>query len=129
MRDYKTWHRSLPRTASSVTTNYGWDENNDLPMLALEWQGTTTLRDYQYGDRLISMNSGGATYYFHHDALDTAAVLTKSTAGIEWTYTYDPYGNTRTTTKFDPSAPTNPIQYTGELIETVVVLRGSPLES
>jgi RHS repeat-associated protein len=108
----------LTKTASSVTTNYAWDENNDLPMLALEWQGSTVLRDYLYGDRLISMNSGGAAYYLHHDALNTTSAVTKSTAAIEWTYTYDPYGNTRTTTKVDPAAPTNPIQYTGELLDT-----------
>lgn len=108
----------LTKTASSVTTNYGWDENNDLPMLALEWQGTTTLRDYLYGDKLISMNTGGAAYYFHHDALDTTAAVTKSTAAIEWTYTYDPYGSARTTTKVDSSAPANLIQYTGELTDS-----------
>jgi RHS repeat-associated protein len=101
-----------------VTTDYAWDENNDLPMLASEWQGSTVLRDYLYGDRLISMNSGGAAYYFHHDALDTTTALTKSTAAVEWTYTYDPNGNARTTTKVDPSAPTNPIQYTGELLDS-----------
>jgi RHS repeat-associated protein len=112
----------LTKTASSVTTNYGWDENNDLPMLALEWQGSTTLRDYLYGDKLISMNSSGAAYYFHHDALDTTAALTKSTAAVEWTYTYDPYGNPRTTTKVDPSAPTNPIQYAGELLDSETAL-------
>jgi RHS repeat-associated protein len=64
------------------------------------------------------MNTGGAAYYFHHDALNTTSAVTKSTAAIEWTYTYDPYGNTRTTTKVDPSAPTNPIQYAGELVDT-----------
>jgi RHS repeat-associated protein len=68
------------------------------------------------------MNTGGAAYYFHHDALDTTAALTKSTAAVEWTYTYDPYGNTRTTTKVDPSAPANPIQYTGELLDSETAL-------
>ena len=107
----------LTKTASSVTTNYWWDENNDLPMLALEAQGGTALRDYQYGDRLLSMNTSAGVMYFHHDDLGTTAAITKSTGATEWTYTYDPYGNPRTTTKVDSNAPDNPIQYTGQLID------------
>jgi RHS repeat-associated protein len=107
----------LTKTASSTTTTYWWDENNDLPQLAVEMQGATVLRSYQYGSGLISMTSGGSAYYFHHDALGTISAVTKGSGAIEWTYTYTPYGEARQTTKVDPSAPDNPIQYTGELID------------
>ncbi|MGH3428278.1 MAG: RHS repeat domain-containing protein [Terriglobales bacterium] len=107
----------LTKTAGS-TTNYYWDENNSLPQLALEAQGGTSVRDYAYGNELLSMLSGGATYYFHHDALESTAAVTNASGSTEWTYTYDPYGNARTTTKVDPSAPVNPIVYTGELQDT-----------
>ena len=108
----------LTKTASSVTTSYWWDENNDLPMLALESQGGSTLRDYLYGDRLLSISAGSGVYYFHHDALGTTAAISKQTGATEWTYTYDPYGVNRITTKVDPTAPDNPIQYTGGLIDS-----------
>ncbi|MGH3428277.1 MAG: RHS repeat domain-containing protein, partial [Terriglobales bacterium] len=108
----------LTKTAGSTTTNYYWDENNDLPQLALEAQGGTSLRDYEYGNELLSMQSGGATYYFHHDALESTAAVTNGSGSTEWTYTYDPYGNARATTKVDPSAPVNPILFTGQLQDT-----------
>jgi hypothetical protein len=51
------------------------------------------LPDYLYGDKLISMNTGGAAYYFHHDALNTTSAVTKSTAAIEWQLTpFDGHG-------------------------------------
>jgi RHS repeat-associated protein len=108
----------LSKTANAVTTSYAWDENNDLPQLALEQEGGSTLRSYQYGSDLISMSAGGSAYYFHHDALGTTSAITKQTGATEWTYTYDPYGDTRTTTKVDPNAPDNPIQYTGQLLDS-----------
>src|SRR5581483_4489695 len=107
----------LTKTASSVTTDYRWDENNDLPMLALEQQGGSTLRSYLYGDQLLSMNAGGASFYFHHDALGTTSAITKQTGATQWTYTYTPYGEAHTTTKVDPDAPDNPMRYTGALID------------
>src|SRR5581483_11130195 len=85
----------LTKTASSVTTDYRWDENNDLPMLALEQQGGSTLRSYLYGD-----------------ALGTTSAITKQTGATQWTYTYTPYGEAHTTTKVDPDAPDNPMRYT-----------------
>jgi RHS repeat-associated protein len=107
----------LTKTASSVTTSYAWDENNDLPMLATEKQGSTVLRDYAYGDQLLTMLAAGSAYYYHHDTLGTTAAITKQTGATEWTYTYTPYGEPRQTTKVDSAAPDNPIQYTSELTD------------
>jgi len=108
----------LTKAGNSVTTAYRWDENNDLPMLATESQGGSTLRSYVRGDTLLSMNTGGSAYYFHHDALDTTSAITKSSGATEWTYTYDPYGMSRSSTKVDSQAPDNPTQYTGELVDS-----------
>jgi RHS repeat-associated protein len=112
----------LTKTANSVTTSYAWDENNDLPMLATEKQGSTVLRDYAYGDQLLQMNAAGASFYYHHDNLGSVAAITKSTGATEWTYTYTPYGEPRQTTKVDPNAPNNPIQYTSELLDSETAL-------
>ena len=108
----------LTKTAGSTTTTYWWDENNDLPMLSLEQQGGSTLRSYQYGNSLISMISGGSSYYFHHDNVDSTAAVTKGDGNTEWTYTYTPYGEARQITKVDPNAPGNPLQYAGQLLDS-----------
>ena len=100
-----------------MTTDYWWDDNNDLPQLAIEQQGSTAIREYHYTDRLLSMTTPGGTYYYHHDTLDSTSAVTNSAGATEWTYTYTPYGEPRQTTKVDPNAPDNPIQYTGQLID------------
>jgi RHS repeat-associated protein len=102
---------------SDVTTAYSWDENQALPQLATETQGSGVVRSYHYGVDLISMTSGGSSYYYQHDALGSTAALTKDTGAIEWVYTYDPYGVARNATKVDSTAPINQVQFTGELID------------
>lgn len=105
----------LTKSANSATTTYWWDEDNDLPMLALEQQGSSTLRSYAYGDRLLSMSNLSGTFYVHHDVLNTTVALTNSTGGLQRTYLYDPYGDPRGGTG---TTPANPIQYTGEYLDT-----------
>ena len=107
----------LTKTVDSVTTDYWWDDNNDLPLLAVEQQGSTAIREYHYADRLLSVTTSGGTSYYHHDTLNSTAAITDSAGAIEWTYAYTPYGEPRQTTQVDPNAPDNPIQYTGQLID------------
>ncbi len=109
----------LQAASSSKTTNYLWDVNAALPRLALERDGSgSALRTYEYGLRLLSMASGSGNYYFHGDAEGSIANLTDSTGQTEWTYSYEPFGAARSVTKNDPSAPANPIGYTGELSDS-----------
>jgi RHS repeat-associated protein len=96
-------------------TNYLWDIVNPLPMLALERDGANALlRRYVYGQRLISMTTGGSKYYYHFDTLGSMRNLTSSGGNTHWTDTYEPYGAIRTETKNNPSAPTNLMKFTAE---------------
>jgi hypothetical protein len=41
--------------------------------------------------------------------------VTDVAGSVEWAYSYDPYGNARSATKIDPSAPTLPARFRGHL--------------
>lgn len=107
----------LSKTYSGVTTSYAWDENNELPQLALEKNGGTVVRSYLYGGQLLAMNAGGAANYFHHDDLGSTTAITNQTGATQWTYTYDPYGAERTTVKVDTSAADNVAHFGGQLLD------------
>src|SRR5947208_14597686 len=70
----------LTDTASGTTTNYAWDPNASVPLLAAETQGSTVLRRYIYGDSLNSVKSSGVTGedYYLHDSIGSVANLTNS---------------------------------------------------
>jgi RHS repeat-associated protein len=104
----------LTATTGATTTGYLWDTNNPLPQLALERSGSTSLRDYLYGLDSIALLEGGNTFHYHHDRLGSITALTSSSGATEWTYTYEPFGNPKTTTKVDPNAPINPLGYVGQ---------------
>ncbi len=113
----------LTETGSGTTTNYLWDTNNALPQLALERDGSgNVLRSYLYGHSRISMTTGGSTYYYTYDNLGSVANLTSSTGTTEWTYAYQAFGGTSTQTQNDPSAPANPMQFTGEFLDSASAL-------
>jgi len=108
-------------TAGGSTTNYLWDTNalGGLPQLALERDGSGNLiRRYTYGNRRISMTSSGANYYYHYDLLGSVTNLTSAAGSKEWTYSYEPFGSTRTQTQNDPNAPTNPMGFGGEYLDS-----------
>jgi RHS repeat-associated protein len=111
------------QAAGTSTTNYAWDTNNEMAQLATESDGTgATLRSYVYGADTLAMNAGGSSYYFQHDRLGSVVDVTSTTGAAEWVYSYDPFGNPRTTTKVDPSAPTNPLGYVGQLSDAATGL-------
>jgi RHS repeat-associated protein len=107
----------------SSKTNYSWDVSSALPQLALERDGNNgLLRRYLYGADLYSMTTGGAAYYFHHDGLESVANLTSATGATQWTYTYEPYGATRTETKVASKAPTNLMKFNSQLFDSALSL-------
>jgi RHS repeat-associated protein len=107
------------QTAGSSTTNYLWDQNAELPHLAVERNGSgSTTRSYTHGTALLGVVSGGQHYYFHRDAIGSVRNVTTSSAQTEWTYSYEPFGAARSETKNDPMAPENPIRFAGELFDS-----------
>jgi RHS repeat-associated protein len=108
----------LSSATSGTTTNYLWDTNNTLPQLALERDGSgNILRSYLYGIRRVSITSGGNPYYYLYDALGSVVNLTSASGAAEWTYSYEPFGAIRVQTQNDPNAPSNPMQFAGELAD------------
>lgn len=101
-------------------TNYQWDVNEPVALLAMERDGNNALlRRYTYGGGLISMKMTCCNYYYVTDPMGSVANLTLGTGTTEWTYTYDPFGGIRSAVKNDPSAPANLRRYTGELVDDV----------
>jgi RHS repeat-associated protein len=103
-------------TGGTVSTRYLWDTNDSLPELAVERDGGgNPLRDYIYaGTAALEMLNGGNAFYYHHDRLGSITAVSSTTGTPEWQYTYEPFGSSRTTTKVDPNAPTNPLGYVGQ---------------
>jgi RHS repeat-associated protein len=91
--------------------------------LALERDGSNALlRRYVYGADLLSMNTGGGDYYFHHDALGSTANLTSSVGATQWSYVYEPYGTARTETKVNNKAPVSPMKFNGQYFDSATSL-------
>jgi RHS repeat-associated protein len=105
----------LSATAGASTVEYLWDINNDLPELALERSGAgAPLRAYVRGLDTVALLEGGARFYYHHDRLGSVTALTSASGASEWLYSYEPFGSPRTTSRPDPSAPVNPLGFTGQ---------------
>jgi RHS repeat-associated protein len=75
------------------------------------------LREYQYGQNLVSMKAPTSLYYFHRDGLGSVTNVTSSTGTAMWTYTYNPYVETRTETKNNNQAPTNFVKFAGQYLD------------
>ncbi|MEN8263523.1 MAG: hypothetical protein ABFR82_08680 [Nitrospirota bacterium] len=48
---------------------------------------------YRYADRLLSLDTGAATQYYHFDALGSTVNLTTETASVQVSYKLDPWGH------------------------------------
>jgi RHS repeat-associated protein len=110
----------LTSNDGTTTTNYTWDPAAGLPRLDLEKDGSgNVIRRYLYGSNRVSLTTGGAspaTFYYHYDGLGSVTNLTDASGNSQWTYSYDPWGNT-TVTKDDSAAPANPMQFTGGYLD------------
>ena len=112
--------RASTGTQASEQTTFRWDTTFSLPQLALERDGQGTLRRrYLYGSDLVSMTTSAGTYYPLTDRLGSVTDVTSSSGTAEWTYSYEPFGTTRTETKDDSSAPDNFVKFTGEYLDPI----------
>jgi RHS repeat-associated protein len=100
------------------TTNFLWDMNQALPQLALERDGNNSgLRAYLYGLSRISQTAGSASSYFLYDGLGSVANLVSSTGTTQWTWSYEPFGATRTEQKANGKQPDSAMRFTGEYLD------------
>lgn len=59
------------------------------------------------------MSDWGHSYY-HYDGIGSVTNVTSSTGTPQWSYSYEPFGESRAALKVDPLAPDNPMRFTGE---------------
>ncbi|MGH2747842.1 MAG: RHS repeat domain-containing protein [Actinomycetota bacterium] len=55
-----------------------------------------------------------AAAVYHKDGIGSVTNVTSSTGTPQWSYSYEPFGASRSALKLDPLAPDNPMQFTGE---------------
>ncbi|MES9905951.1 MAG: RHS repeat-associated core domain-containing protein, partial [Sedimenticola sp.] len=58
-------------------------------------QNGQLLAHYRYADKLISLNDGSATQYYHQDALGSTTNLTQADGTLQVSYRLDPWGHIR----------------------------------
>jgi RHS repeat-associated protein len=100
---------------ATAPTMFRWDENNDIPQLALEESPTNTLvRRYIDGPQgVLSQTTSTGIAYLHRDILGSTTDLTESTGTAKRKLDYDPYGQIRTNTALNGGLPVS-IQYAGQ---------------
>lgn len=85
---------------TTTHTNYRWDVNNDVPMLAAEQTGTAPVRSYVYGPdgQPLTLTTGAANYLYQPDPFGNTADLTHLAGTVPQQNTMtDPFGGfTRT---------------------------------
>lgn len=114
-------NRITSNTPGGPDLNYTWDPQapSGLPELILEQTSSGSLvRRYLDGPNgALSMTTSADTYHYAHDPLGSVTDVTDSTGTPQWTYSYEPYGATRTTTNVSGNAPDNPLQYDGQYLD------------
>jgi RHS repeat-associated protein len=112
--------RLTKATSGTVDTKLSWDPIGGLPELALERTNSNALiRRYVQGPTgPVSMTTSAGTFYYHRDPIGSIRSVTSSTGAEQWRHDYDPFGENRLTTKVLTTAPTNPIQFAGEALDS-----------
>lgn len=89
--DYNPFGLRIAKTVDGTTTSYVLDNNREIE----EWEDGELQRKFIYGvgiDEPLVMETGGARYHYHYDALGSVQNLTDSTGSLVATYRYDIYG-------------------------------------
>jgi RHS repeat-associated protein len=98
------------------TTDFAYDVNNPLPLLAQEEAGEGGARRYVWGNGLLSMHASGGDSYVAHDSQGSVVGLSSDTGAIQATFSYDPFGNVRSANVAE-GAPEIPLRYEGERLD------------
>ena len=105
-------------TQANKKTNFQWDSSVAVPLLILETDGNgSLLREYRYGNRLVSLQAGNNSYYYALDGLGSVSNMTSSTGATLWTETYQPFGELKTEVKSSNQAPVNFMKFAGEYLD------------
>jgi RHS repeat-associated protein len=102
----------MSKSVGGKTTQFAWNLSGGVPTLLQE---TTSGHVTRYingpgGLAVEQIDPFGAPYFYHHDQLGSARLLTSPTGIVRATYTYDPYGNLVRST----GAVSSPLRYAGQ---------------
>jgi RHS repeat-associated protein len=103
--------------AAGHITDFAYDLDNPLPLLAEERGEGGTSRRYVWGDdQLLSMRTGGSDYYVAHDSQGSVVGLTSAAGATESTSIYDAFGNARAS-HIAAGAPEIPLRFDGQRLD------------
>lgn len=105
---YDPLGRRIEKTVNAQTTQYLYDIDDIVQEVEGGSVTTTYLRSL-FIDEAHGILTHDGIYYYIYDALGSTIALTDSTRSIAVEYSYDPFGNTKST---NPTFK-NPFQYTG----------------
>jgi RHS repeat-associated protein len=140
--NYDLAGRLASTTAASITSSYGYDGDGrrlsstvgggadlrhtwdvlapaGIPELALERDPSGNLvHRYLNGPAgAINYTSASATFWYHHDPLNTISDVTDASGTAQWRYEYEPYGAQRSATNVSGSAPENRLRFNGQQLD------------
>lgn len=116
--DGKRLRTTTVDSSGTTVTNAAWDVTQPVPEVAVERNAAGAVtRRYSYGLDRIATTAGSATSFYVHDALGSVSNMTSSTGAKDWTYTYEPFGTVRTTTKDRSQAVAQPVRFTDEQLD------------
>jgi RHS repeat-associated protein len=116
---YDALGRRILKVAGADSTFYNYSQ-----LRVIEERGASggpVTASYVYGadlDEVLSMQRGGQTYYYHHNALGSVTHVTNTAGAIVEQYEYDAYGQvsffTGAYAPLTASAIGNPVLFTGQ---------------
>jgi RHS repeat-associated protein len=109
----------LTATSGGSTTTYLWDENADLPQLALERDVTgAALRRHLHDHAgALQLTASGSDYWPLLDPYDSVAGLTDASGALARTTSYEPFGAVRSTTALIAGAPASSLGYDSQQLD------------
>lgn len=116
---YDALGRRILKVAGPDSTFYDYSQ-----LRMIEEYNTTSgpvTASFVYGadlDEVLTMQRGGQTYFYHHNALGSVTQITNATGGIVEQYEYDAYGHTSffngVYAPLTTTAIGNPVLFTGQ---------------
>jgi RHS repeat-associated protein len=102
------------QSVDGVTTDYLVDPNRDYAEVLAEADASgNALVRYTHADDLVAQDRGGATAYYHSDALGSTRLLTDPTGTATDSYVYEAFGETEAET----GSTENDYRFTGEVLD------------
>jgi RHS repeat-associated protein len=116
--DGKRLRTTTVDSSGTAVTNAAWDLTQPVPEVAVERNAAGSVtRRYSFGLDRIATTAGSSTSFYNHDALGSVANMTSTNGAKDWTYTYEPFGTVKTTTKNRSQAVPQPVRFTGEQLD------------